>query len=362
VKIKLLKFIDNLFGVLFIRMMSAPLNQPIIHPKNILIIRPGGIGDAVLLIPSLRLLKNKFPDAVITVLAEKRNSGVISLSPVVDRTFHYDKPGDLLQAISDDYDVVIDTEQWHRLSAIVARISKAHVLIGFATNERKKLFTHPISYSHDDYEADSFLHLLAPLGIIKSAEIESPFLVLSDESIKKTNNLLGDMANKPFVALFSGASIAERRWGWERFREVAEKLNAKGIHIVVLGGKGDISDGERIIAGGIGLNLSGKTSIAETAAVIGKSRLLISGDSGILHIGVGLGNPTVSLFGPGIAKKWAPRGERHMVLNKFFQCSPCTKFGYTSKCRINAECMSEISVDEVVSAVDTLLAAIEGDG
>ncbi len=58
--------------------------------------------------------------------------------------------------------------------------------------------------------------------------------------------------------------------------------------------------------------------------VIDKSAVLVSGDSGILHVGVGLGRPTVSLFGPGIAKKWAPRGDKHIVINKNLPCSPCT--------------------------------------
>jgi ADP-heptose:LPS heptosyltransferase len=200
------------------------------------------------------------------------------------------------------------------------------------------------------------------MGIIKSAEIKSPFLFVPDNAIKKAEILLGDMVNKPYVALFPGASIAERRWGWERFRGVAEQLHTKGTYIVIVGGKDDVSDGESIIAGEFGLNLSGKTSLAETAAVMDKSLLLISSDSGILHMGVGLGKPTVSLFGPGIAKKWAPRGDKHIVINKNLSCSPCTKFGYTPKCPFNARCMSEISAEEVVAAVNRLLVAIEGFG
>jgi ADP-heptose:LPS heptosyltransferase len=364
VNIALLKNIDRIIGSTLVRILPYPSVAGI--PKNktlsILLIRPGGIGDAVLLIPTISILREAYPEAIITVLAERRNSGVFSLSSAVDRILLYDSPGGLLQAILGKYDVVMDSEQWHRLSAIVARISKVPVSIGFDTNERKKLFTHPIPYSHDDYEADSFLHMLAPLGIIKYGEIETPFLVVPDDAIKQANNLLGDMSNKPFVVIFPGASIAERRWGWQRFREVAEKLNSKGTPIVIIGGEEDISDGERIIAGECGLNLSGKTSLAETAAVIDRSLLLISGDSGILHMGVGLGKPTVSLFGPGIAKKWAPRGERHIVLNKCFHCSPCTKFGYTSKCPINARCMTEISVNEVVAAVERLLVANKGYG
>jgi ADP-heptose:LPS heptosyltransferase len=363
VKTWLLKNIDSIFGTLLVRTISARKSlTDFSPPQSFLIIRPGGIGDAVLLIPAINLLRQNYPEATIAVLAERRNGGIFHLAPEVDRILLYDRHGGLRKAILGKYDVVIDTEQWHRLSAVVARVSGAPVSIGLATNNREKLFTHAIHYSQDDYEVDSFRHMLAPLGIIDSEEVDLPFIVVPDEAIIKAEILLGDVGEKPFVTLFPGASIPERRWGWARFREMAEILRSRGIYIVIVGGKKDVSDGDGIIAGGLGLNLSGKTTLAESAAVIDKSLLLISGDSGILHIGVGLGKSTVSLFGPGIAKKWAPRGIRHIVLDKCLLCSPCTKFGYTPKCPINAICMLEISADEVVAAVEKLLAAKKGNG
>ena len=132
-------------------------------------------------------------------------------------------------------------------------------------------------------------------------------------------------------------------------------MNSEGIPLVVVGGMEDVPAGADILPGKYGLNLAGKTSIIETAAVINKASLVVSGDSGILHIAVGLGKPTVSLFGPGIARKWAPRGESHIVINKHLPCSPCTEFGYTPKCPVNAKCMADISVDEVVEAVKRLM-------
>ncbi len=83
--------------------------------------------------------------------------------------------------------------------------------------------------------------------------------------------------------------------------------------------------------------------------------MLVSGDSGVLHIAVGLNKPTVSLFGPGIAAKWAPRGEKHIVLNHHLDCSPCTRFGYTPSCSHGARCIQDITVEEVFTAVMTLL-------
>lgn len=322
---------------------------------SVLVLRPGGIGDAVLLAPAIRALKSRYPDARITVLAERRNGAIFSLSPAVDRVFLYDRPRELLAAIRCGYDVVIDTEQWHRLSAVVARLPRAPVSIGYSTNKRQRLFTHPVPYAHDDYEMDSFYHLLSPLEI-NSPESDAPFLEIPGEVDRTAAVLLGDYAERTLILLFPGASIPERRWGGERFRELALRLRKTGGSIVVIGGEGDRRDGDLICARGVGLNLAGQTSLVESAAVLRRAAVLVSGDSGLLHIGVGLGVPTVSLFGPGIAAKWAPRGSKHIAINKNLPCSPCTRFGYTPKCPIKAKCMSEISVEEVAEAAERLLA------
>jgi len=308
----------------------------------------------VLLIPIIRVIKKQFTQAKITVLAERRNASTFQLCPEVDQILLYDRLSDLIAVLRTDFDVVIDTEQWHRLSAVVARLTRAPLLIGYATNERARLFTHPVAYGHENYERDSFSRLVEPLGIHPEVP-DHAYLTVSSEAAQTADMLLKGLDGKPFVAIFPGASIPERRWGAGKYGEVAARFHRHGIPIVVIGGKEDVSDGEKIVAGKFGLNLTGKTSLVETAAVINKSALLVSADSGILHIGVGLDKPTVSLFGPGIAKKWAPRGDRHIVLNKGLTCSPCTSFGNTPECPINEKCMAEISVEEVVAAVEKLM-------
>jgi ADP-heptose:LPS heptosyltransferase len=355
-----MKRIDAALGRIAASVIPLPGHDNLPSPvSSLLLIRPGGIGDAILLAPAIRSLKKIYPSIHITVLAEQRNAGVFSLIPGVDRLLCYDRPRELLQALRRGYDAVIDTEQWHRLSAVVARIASAPVKIGFATNERRRMFTHPVPYAQDDYEADSFARLLEPLGTEEGAvEMNEPFLVLSDAVCSKAAGLLESLHDQPFVAVFPGASIPERRWGADRFRRVAELLSAFGIRVVIVGGKEDRRQGGVIVEGGPGLNLAGLTSLAETAAVIQGSSLLLSGDSGILHIAVGLGKATVSLFGPGRAKKWAPKGDRHIVINKGLPCSPCTTFGTTPPCPIDVRCMQDITVDEVVTAVTMLLTSL----
>ncbi len=356
-KILILKYIDRFIGRLFAGVLTSPTAEsvPPDHITSLLLIRPGGIGDAVHLIPALYAIREKFPGISIDILAEKRNSAIFSLYPHVRNLFHYDNPGDFLSVLRRDYDVVIDTEQWHRLSAVTARLIGARQRIGFGTNERSRLFNYPVSYSHDKYEVFSFLKLLAPLGIDAPEAIVSPWLKVPDGVAKRAKELLAGLDGESIVVIFPGASISERRWGVERFRSVATMLSDANIATVVVGGEEDRSEGQEIVRGLKGKNLAGATSLLESTAIIDHCAVLVSGDSGILHVGVGLGRSTVSLFGPGVAAKWAPTGVNNIVLNKHLSCSPCTRFGYTPSCKIGARCIADITPEEVYSAVLSLL-------
>lgn len=354
-----LKKLDLAIGPVAVNLIKqlAPLRQNRTDKfRSILFIRPGGIGDAVLLIPAIKAIKGKYPDAKIDILAEKRNCGVFSLCPEIRDVYLYDRPKELWRAVRNGYDVVIDTEQWHRMSAVVARLTKAPVSIGYSTNERRKLFTHQIPYSHDDYEAESFLHLIEPIAGKVVFEPDRPFLSVPSSLADLVSSHLIQLSGRKIVAIFPGGSIPEKRWGAERFHKVAMELAGKGYGIVIVGGKEDLVDGAAISEGISGtINLCGRLSLPETAAVLKEAELLITGDSGIMHVGYGLGVRTLALFGPGIVRKWAPRSSNCAVINKHLDCSPCTKFGYTPVCNKGVECMNLIGVEEVYEKAIELL-------
>ena len=355
-RIATLKWLDRSIGRAFVTLIpKASVVLPEIPPSSILVIRPGGIGDAVLLVPAIQVLKKKYPDTVIDVLSEKRNAPIFKMCPDIDKILRYDQGG-LLQVLRCRYDVVIDSEQWHRLTAVLSRLVRAGVRIGFGTNERRKLYSHVIDYHQDRPELQSFFDLLQPLAV-ESLEGHSsnPFLEIPGEENQRTEQLLGDFLERRYIVLFPGASIPERRWGAEQFHRLALQLNHSGRPIVVIGGEEDRETGAQIVAGVDGLNLAGRTTLIGSAAVIEKAALLVSGDSGMLHVGIGLGKPTVSLFGSGIAAKWAPKGGSHVVINKQLACSPCTIFGTTPPCPIQVKCLKDISADEVLSAALSLL-------
>ncbi len=355
-KIKFIKTIDRIAGKFLISFLgnNIPADKyNISNLKSILIIRPGGIGDAVLLLPAINILKTAFPYSNIDILGEKRNAGVFELSDNIKSIFLYDRDFELFKCLRNIYDAVIDTEQWHRLSAIVARMIKSPLKIGFDTNERRKLFTHRVVYSHEDYEVYSFLNLIKPLiNFAPQFNLDVPFINIKEGF----PSMFLKESTKKLVAIFPGATVPERKWGGDKYGLVAKALEDRNYNIIILGSNADRNEAEKIKKQAQhSVDLTGKTSLKEAANILKYCNLLITADSGLMHIAYGIGTPTVSLFGSGIEKKWAPQGKNHIILNKHLSCSPCTKYGYTPPCPNNFRCMNLISVDEVISASERIL-------
>ena len=356
-KIAILKTADRVIGGLAVSASGLFLDPEKTSPEkisNILVIRPGGIGDAVLLIPSLKVLKKQFPDTNIDILAEKRNAGILRGNKLVNSLYLYDElsPSGLLAVLKNRYDAVIDTEQWHKLTSVVSFITKAPIRIGFNTNGRGRLYSTAVEYKQSDYESGSFLNLVSELtGKKHRFNTKASFLdvenLIQNKEFREYNKGFNSI-----VGIFPGATVKERRWGVQKFSELTENLLNNKIGVVILGGTNDIPDADRIcrILGRKDyLNLTGKTKLDETTAIISQIDLLVSSDSGLMHIAYGTGTKTVSLFGVGIEEKWAPRGPGNFVINKKLACSPCTKFGYTPGCPINVKCLNEITSGDVLN-------------
>jgi ADP-heptose:LPS heptosyltransferase len=364
-KIDGLKRLDSAIGG-----VSCSLSRLIVSPKKtrggvekILVIRPGGIGDAVLLYPALRNLRGHFPDASIDVLAEKRNAGILSVCPYINGLYQYDKTPleTLFKVARKGYDVVIDSEQWHRLTAAFSYLTRAPVRAGFATNERAGSFSHPVPYRQDDYEVYSFLNLVSAVtGAEYEFDKEIPLIPLGHNIHDGISSDISDFrrGKKAIVGLFAGATVAERRWGVNKFADLSREMLKENIGTVILGSDADRSDSgifAGVVTNGYIMDYIGRTTLGETATVISKLDLFISGDSGLMHVAYGVGTPTLSLFGAGIEKKWAPRGGNHIAINRNLPCSPCTRFGYTPRCPYDVKCLADITVGEVKESAMELL-------
>lgn len=344
-----LKILDYSLGRFLCTAFRGRQCRQSIKPRNILVIRPGGIGDAVLLLPMLQQLSDLYPDAIIEILAEHRNIEVFSWSPVISKVWLYDRPLSFVRLFRRRFDLVVDTEQWYRLSAVVARLLSVSRSIGFATNTRSRMFTDPCMYTSDEYEATMFLRLLSSLNKEKLAPTLDGLnaLALPESEIFFKN---------PYVVIFTGASAVAKQWPAERFAEVARYCEKIGFDIVVLGGRSEHATSQ-IISRSLSRchNYVAKTSLTESASIVSRAALTVSVDSGVLHIAQMLHIPTVALFGPSNHKKWCCTEGLNMIVRAEANCAPCSQFGIIPKCHHSFQCMQNITVEMVIEAISTLL-------
>lgn len=367
-KSRLLKASDRLIGPTLLRLMRPPSKSdrnaapvPAESISQILIMRPGGLGDAILTLPMIRSLRDAFPDSTIDVLAERRNAGVYAIDDFVDDVIVYDaQPLKMFQRLRNkNYDLVIDTEQYHHLSRMISSALRTKYVCGFTTVDGGRLLTHPVEYSDDTYEAISFLALLESLtGSPAPFDAEAAFVTVREDAGNWVRNRLGDWADREFVTVMPAAGGPYRLWSADRYSEVVRWLTDRGTGVIVIGGEDALPLAEEITQAndsGLVLDLTGSTTLAQTAAVLARARLSLSADTGIMHLAYGVGTPSVALFGPGRQMKWAPPGRLHRTVRLGLDCSPCTKMGRTPSCPHAIACMKEIGVQPVVKAIEALL-------
>lgn len=346
-----IKLLDRYFGKFLLNLLpKSSKNRTIAKCKKVLIIRPGGMGDAALLLPSLKAVKNKYTDIKIDILCEARNEGVFKSIDFIDDIFLYHKPLALKPLFRNHYDVTIDTEQSHFLSVVFSWLIKSDFRMGFSGNGRDRCFDKSVDYRQDIYEAYMFWELIdAGLNIGQNYETDFPYF--QNNSGKLVNRLILSEFTKKIICFFPGATVSERLWPEERWAAVVDKVTALGFNPVLLGGQMEVPQCSRIASickTEKMINVSGKLSLSDTAYLFRHADALISTDSGILHFAAMCNIPTISLFGAGIATKWAPEGDKHYLINKELGCSPCTMFGNTPKCTRGHLCMEAISGSDVL--------------
>lgn len=341
-------------------------------PGRILVIRPGGMGDMLLLLPAIEKIRRRFPNSRIEWVCESRNLAVLRLVGLAENAIPYDtSPFRLLAGLwKMRYDVVIDTEQFHNFSAVLAFLTGSAVRIGFKINpHRNLLYSHLVSYAVDEYEGKQFMRLLVPLGIEDLAyRLEGILFGIAPPAAPDRAPWLEKVRGLgPFVAIAPGSATRYKRWAPDRFAELARSLHdRRGLGVVVVGGK-DAREAARLIEGPAEgqsrpfLSLAGILSLAETAALIKEARLFVGTDSGLAHLAVAVGVPTVVIFGPSDHVKWGLEDDRHAVVRRPLACSPCFIFGYHRLCRTMA-CMSGVGVEDVLQACERLLARLSPGG
>ena len=329
-----------------------------IAPKKILIRGPNWVGDAVLAIPALKAVRSNFPKAEITLLVRPWVAGLFTSAPFIDRVWTEEKPTKLgdwtritrdIRAFEFDVALLLPNSFESALMIFLARVPKR---IGYATDGRAWMLTDSIEPSN---ESQHQVHYYLELAKAIRAETDRPSIEIeaTDEERENARKLLaeeGIARGDQFLVLNPGAAYGSaKRWHEDRFADVADILSGEmRIGVAMIG-----SEAERPITEQIRTRmkrpsaiLSGRTSLETLIGVLAESCLMITNDSGPMHIAAALGVPTVAVFGSTDERVTSPFGPRTRVVKNPVECSPCL----LRECPIDHRCMNGVSVEDVCNA------------
>lgn len=339
------------------------------QPKKILVIRLSSIGDIILMTPLLRNLRRHFPEAQIDVVTKAVFADLLRHHPTINHLYEVAPErgsaglNELGATLRDQhYDVILDIHKNFRSFQLTHATNAPLVLRHKKFLLRRWLFVQFKWNLLRDAPPIRQRYVLAaaPLGVVDDglpAEI-----YWTDEDERRTEAALragGWDGHTPIVALSPGAGFFTKRWPVEYFAEVAKEISDRGNFVVILGGPQDQILAEQIQEG-LGRNcvsLAGQTSLLITAAILKKSRVLISNDTGLMHMAEAVGVPLVAIFGSTTRELgFFPQLKTSRVIeNANLQCRPCSHLG-KSKCpRGHFLCMREIKPEQVIAALDGLL-------
>ena len=336
--------------------------------EKILVRLPNWIGDAVMSTPALGTVRAFFPGAEITVAAPPAVAELFRSHPYCDRIVALGQGGafpDLARWWAaaralrrQRFDLAILFQ--NAISAgILATLARCRLRIGYATDGRGFLLTHGApapDRSRRLHQVHYYLEMLKQFGIGSGP----PALKL-ECTAEERDWARSRLGQGPWAAINPGAAYGEaKRWFPERFAEVADGLAREfGSRILLTGGPGEIRIGSEIEAAmnARPLNLIGKTTVRQLMALLSQCCLMITNDSGPMHIAAAFGVPIVAIFGPTDHLTTSPWSDRAEIVREDFPCAPCLK----RKCPIDHRCMKAVTAEKVLERARLLLAPPAGN-
>ncbi|MCH8929057.1 MAG: lipopolysaccharide heptosyltransferase II [Candidatus Marinimicrobia bacterium] len=328
--------------------------------KRLLILQTAFLGDVVLATPIAEEIKKAHPSWEIDFLTIPQAASLVKNNPNISEVIEYDKrDGDsgfrgffnMVRRIETGaYDIAIVPHRSIRSAALV-RLSGIPSRIGFDRSAGSFLLTEIVKYEDNIHEVDRNLKLLD--SIIDFPVKGYPRLYPAVGDVRKAENTLtenGISSDKPLVAIAPGSIWNTKRWPIDKYEELARKFIKNGANVILIGGKDDISLLKGTDFDGT-IDLAGKLTLMESAALLKKCDLLVTNDSAPMHFAVGVDTPVVAIFGATAPKYgFYPYDKDDIVVERELPCRPCAIHGGT-KCPIGTfECMLDISAEEVYSA------------
>lgn len=343
-------------------------------PGRILVVKLYGVGDTVLLLPGLKLLRATYPRAHLVFLASPATSIVLQEMPFLDALLIFDSRGlrglgrTVAQLRAGAFDVAIDMEQSALTSALLTWLSGAKARIGFVPQRdhgRGVFYSREVLFNDRQHVSRTFLDLLEPLGVQGEVRELEPLRLRPEETGKVEEFLAGlDLpATRGLVGIQIGGNpkrLEERLWPLGNFAELADAIIERYGSMVIFTGSAQeagLIQRARALMKGQAISVAGRFSLREFAHLAGKLDVFISSDTGPMHVAAAMRTKVIGLFGPDLPTRYAPVGEGHVALYRRVPCSPCNNahLRQLGGCP-ERTCLKLITVPDVLEVLENVLA------
>ena len=344
--------------------------------RRILIRSVNWIGDAVMATPAISVIREHFPAAEITILANPMVSQLFLHHPGIDRIVTFDRQGrhhgvagrlrlaTELRKLSFDLAIILpnsfDSALVPWLAGIPDRIGKCSDGRSLLLNGRYDASKVPAT----GHEVEYYLNLIRHFGI--TGGCTQPHLFVTSGESDRAATLLAECGIQPddfILGINPGASYGSaKRWYPERFAGVASRLADEwSARVVIFGGPGETAIAADIESRlqGTAANVAGKTSVRELMALIKRCNFFITNDSGPMHIAAALDVPLVAIFGSTDHTGTSPYNRKAVVVRNDVECAPCK----LRECPTDHRCMTTVTEESVIDAALELAGRLQaGDG
>jgi ADP-heptose:LPS heptosyltransferase len=352
----------------FILKPDHSLDKPV---RTIAVCKFVGLGSIIQATPLLQTLRKKYPDSIIIFISNESNRGILNHIVGVDKVFTISDKGIgrlLLTSTSLIFnlwkqrpDIYIDLEIYSNYSSVIATMSLAKNRMGFFKNDkmyRKGMYTHMMFFNMKSPISQTYLQFSRLLGC---ENIVSELLLSTDnidsQTVQNINQKLNTTLHKYIVVNPNASDLRlERRWHSENYVLLINKICKEfpDYKIILIGAANEAEYVNRLSSELISeknvLDSSGKLNIAELLILIANANLVITNDTGPMHIAFALKVKTIALFGPCSPQQYGDN-ENVVAIYKNAYCSPCVHEFIIPPCKGDNQCMKKIMVEEVLNSV-----------
>ncbi|WP_276134946.1 glycosyltransferase family 9 protein [Polluticoccus soli] len=331
---------------------------------KVLVIRFSSIGDIVLTTPIVRCIKQQKPGAEVHFLTKESFRSIVAYNPYIDKA-HYmneDLPAVIEDLKKEKFDVVIDLHRNIR-SARVKKALKTKSYTFDKLNIRKWLLVNfKMDTMPDKSIVDRYFECIRPLGIKNDGQ-GLDYFVPKNAVLKNSDLPMSHWAG--YVACVIGGSYNTKKLPVEKWREFISKVP---YPVILLGGPEDREEGQQIAEGNNikVYNSCGKFNLNESAYIVEKAKVIVSNDTGLMHVAAAFNKPVISLWGNtspemgmfpyyGYNNLNTTVSPNSIILeNKGLSCHPCSKLGYNKCPKGHFKCMKELNMNDLTEFVKKL--------